>query len=52
MAQTIKLFCASVGKQTLAPGVIIGKDLAFWVVAMRFAGALVARQRFLPGMTA
>jgi hypothetical protein len=30
--------------------VIPGKDLIFWVDAMRFAGALVARQQFLPGL--
>ncbi|MHB8067346.1 MAG: DEAD/DEAH box helicase [Desulfobaccales bacterium] len=35
----------------MAPGVIIGKDLAFWTAAMRFAGSLTARQRFLPALT-
>jgi SNF2 family DNA or RNA helicase len=49
--QTVEILCACVGKQTLAPGVIVGKDLRFWVMAMRFAGALVARQQFLPGLT-
>jgi SNF2 family DNA or RNA helicase len=44
------LLCMSVGKQTLAPGMVVGRDLAFWVRAMRFAGALVARQQFLPGL--
>jgi hypothetical protein len=44
------LLCMSAGKQTLAPGVVVGRDLAFWVRTMRFAGALVARQRFLPGL--
>ena len=44
------LLCMCVGKQTLAPGVVVGRDLAFWVRAMRFAGALVARQQFLPGL--
>ena len=34
----------------MAPGVIVGKDLSFWSTAMRFAGALVARQQFLPGV--
>ena len=34
----------------LAPGVSIGKDLAFWAQALRFAGALVAKQQFLPGI--
>ncbi len=46
----IPLLCASIGKQTVAPGVVVGRDLAFWVRAMRFAGALVARQQFLPGL--
>src|SRR5204862_8307051 len=34
----------------LAPGIIIGKDLAFWATALRFAGAIVAKQQFLPGV--
>jgi SNF2 family DNA or RNA helicase len=29
---------------------VIGKDFAFWSQSMRFAGSLVARQRFLPGL--
>src|SRR3989442_4633563 len=32
----------------LAPGVIVGKDVSSWATVMRFAGALVARQQFLP----
>ncbi|MGE5733442.1 MAG: hypothetical protein ACM34E_00005, partial [Acidobacteriota bacterium] len=27
-----------------------GADLTYWIVAMRFAGALVARQQFLPAL--
>jgi SNF2 family DNA or RNA helicase len=46
----IELLCACVGKEVLAPGVVIGKDLAFWAAALRFAGSLAARQRFLPGL--
>ena len=49
-AGEIELLCACVGKEILAPGVIIGKDLAFWAQALRFAGSLAARQRFLPGL--
>jgi SNF2 family DNA or RNA helicase len=45
------LLCACINHETLAPGVIIGKDLAFWSTALRFAGALVARQQFLPGIS-
>jgi SNF2 family DNA or RNA helicase len=48
--QVVELLCTCVGKQTLAPGVIVGKDLAFWITALRFAGALVAKQQFLPGV--
>ncbi|MDH4268247.1 MAG: hypothetical protein OEW45_21690, partial [Deltaproteobacteria bacterium] len=48
--QAVELLSLCNGKKTLAPGVIPGKDLIFWVDAMRFAGALVARQQFLPGL--
>jgi SNF2 family DNA or RNA helicase len=46
----VSFLSVCVGKHTLAPGVIISHDLAFWTRAMRFAGSLVARQRFLPGL--
>ena len=46
--QTVSLLCACVGKTTLAPGIVIGTDLGFWATAMRLAGAIVARQQFLP----
>jgi SNF2 family DNA or RNA helicase len=49
--EAVALLSACVGNETLARGVVVGKDLAFWVTAMRFAGALVARQQFLPGVT-
>jgi len=49
--QGVEMLCACVGRQTLAPGVIVGGDLAFWTVALRFAGALVARQQYLPGLS-
>ncbi len=47
---TLDLLCGSFGKQTLAPGIVIGRDLAFWGMALRFAGSLVARQQFLPSV--
>jgi SNF2 family DNA or RNA helicase len=46
----IGLLCTSAGKQTLAPGVIVGRDLAFCARVMRFAAALVARQQYLPSL--
>jgi len=39
------------GREVLGPGLIPGKDLSFWVEALRYAGALVTRQNFLPSLT-
>ncbi len=47
---TLDPLCGCLGKQTLAAGIIVGRDLAFWGMALRFAGSLVARQQFLPGL--
>jgi SNF2 family DNA or RNA helicase len=44
----VEFLCGCIGRQTLGPGVILGKDIAFWATALRFAGALVAKQQFLP----
>lgn len=49
--QWVDLLCRCSDQHTLAPGVIIGYDLRYWATVMRFAGALVARQQFLPGLT-
>jgi superfamily II DNA or RNA helicase len=49
--QIIELLCSCIEKPTLALGVIVGEDLGFWLKALRFAGSLVARQKFLPGIT-
>ena len=46
----VELLCAAADRTTLAPGVVVGKTLAFWARALRFAAALVARQQFLPGV--
>ncbi len=35
-------------RPTLAPGVGVGVTLQYWSAALRFAAALVARERFLP----
>jgi hypothetical protein len=47
-AQAADLLCACVDRETLAPGVIVGATLAFWARALRFTGALVAREQFVP----
>ena len=46
----IEFLCVCAGRRTLAPGVIVGEDLAYWAAAMRFAAALVVRQHFLPDL--
>jgi len=51
-AATIDFLCACAGKRTLAPGVVVAGDLAYWVAALRLAGAMVARQHFLPDLIA
>ena len=37
-------------RRTLAPGRLIGNDLSYWAHVVRFAGAMVAREQFLPGL--
>jgi len=48
--EAVDLLCACVNRETLTPGVVIGKDLAFAAALLHAAGSLVARQRFLPGL--
>ncbi len=50
MKEMVAFLCACMGKQILAPGVVIGSDSAYWAMALRFAGSLVARQQYLPGL--
>lgn len=47
---TIGFLAAFVGKELLTSGVMGGNDLTFWTRVMRFAGGLVARQEYLPGL--
>ena len=49
-AEALELLCASMGKRTLAAGVIVSADLAYWTEVLRFTGSMVARQQFLPGL--
>lgn len=51
-AEAVDLLCRCVDRETLAPGVIVGNDLAFWAEAMRLGGAMVAREQFLPAIEA
>jgi SNF2 family DNA or RNA helicase len=49
-ADVLHLLGCCTGRALLGPGVMAGADLQFWALAARFAGALVARQQFLPGV--
>jgi superfamily II DNA or RNA helicase len=49
-ALALDLLCACVGKETLAPGVLIGPTLTFFTRLLQFAGALVAREQLVPGV--
>lgn len=50
LESTIGFLAAFVGKELLSSGVMGGNDLTFWTRVMRFAGGLVARQEYLPGL--
>jgi SNF2 family DNA or RNA helicase len=46
----VDLFSAALGRDTLALGRVVGRTLSFMAQLTRFAGALVAREHFLPGI--
>lgn len=48
--EAVSLLGMSAGRRTIAPGVLVGSDMSYWADALRLAGFLVARQRFLPGL--
>ncbi len=48
--ESIDLLCHCVGKKVLGSGVILGKDLIFWTRVLQFAGALVAKEQFVPSV--
>jgi SNF2 family DNA or RNA helicase len=48
--RVLELLCYCAGRETLSQGIVIGADLAFCAQVVRFAGSIVARQSFLPGV--
>ena len=44
------LLSLCLAQEVLAPGLVAGPDLLYWAQAWRFAGALTARQQFLPSL--
>jgi len=51
LEKAVEFLCRCTAKQTLGPGIIVGKDLSFWAIALRFAAALVTKGQFLPDIT-
>lgn len=49
-AAAVDLSGACHNRDMLAPGQLLGGDVANWSRVVRFAGALVAREQFLPGL--
>ena len=48
--QAVDFLAACIGKTALAPGVFVGRDLAYAAAVLQLAAGLVARQQFLPGV--
>ena len=48
--QAILILGSSADREMIGPGVGVGRTLAFWNAALRFGGALVARQQFIPSL--
>ena len=48
--QAIDFLSNCAGEHMLAPGILIGDDLAFWVAALQFVAGLVQRGQFVPGI--
>ncbi|MGC8723677.1 MAG: SNF2-related protein [Acidobacteriota bacterium] len=46
----VEWLAACMDKASLAPGVLLGTDVAFWCEALRLAGAIVARGQVLPAV--
>ena len=49
-AEAVEFLSIAAGRRTLAEGIVVGADLAYWSEALRFAASMVARQQFLPGL--
>lgn len=50
-SNSLDLLCNCAGKVILAPGVVVGEDIASLTKLLAFAGGLVARESFLPDLT-
>ena len=51
MGEALDLLSGYAKRAGMLHGIIGGRDLRFWMRAVRLAGSLVARQRYLPGIS-
>jgi len=49
-AASVGFLAACVGREALAPGVFVGRDLAFAATALQFAAGLVVRHQYVPSV--
>jgi len=49
--EALHFLSSSIGKEMLAPGVLIGSDIRFFTTVLRFCGALIAQEQFVPGLS-
>ncbi len=50
MGNAINFLCRCMDKELLAPGVLVGKDLFYWAAVLRFAGSIVAKEKYIPSV--
>ncbi len=48
--EAVDLLSLCMNEAPLLPGVVAGSDLDYWAQVCRYAGSLVAREQFLPGV--
>ena len=48
--EAVELLAHCMQRTTLAAGILVGNDLAYWANVLRWAGALTVRQQFMPGV--
>lgn len=48
--EAVSFLSNCLGQRTPAPGIILGMDIIYWTNVLRFAGSLVSREKYLPGI--
>ncbi|MCL5780121.1 MAG: DEAD/DEAH box helicase [Firmicutes bacterium] len=48
--EVVTFLAICLSRRTLAPGIVLGREVVYWTQVLRFTGSLMARERFLPGV--